>query len=258
MIMDKVVSVIIPMYNSEKTIKRALDSVINQDYKNFEIIVVNDGSIDGSRNIVEEYIKVNDAYNIRLINQDNAGVSIARNNGIKMASGDYVALLDSDDYWEKNKLYEQIKILESNHDIYLLGTWTKTIKEKENVNKIKYISFRRLLFRNVFTTSSVIIRKDVFSSIGYFNTSKKYSEDYDLWLRIGKKHKMAFYTDELTYYSTGTMGLSSKLINMEKGELSNYYDLYKSKDIGLFLFVLASIFSIVKFLKRLLYSFFKN
>lgn len=253
---NKIVSVIIPMYNSEKTIKRTLNSVINQSYKNFEVIIVNDGSTDNSPDIVEQFIKSNSSYDITLVNQNNQGVSVARNNGIKLAKGQYIAFLDSDDYWETNKLYEQIKIMGDNADIYLLGTLPKSSKDDMNTEEINYIDFRKLLFKNYFMTSSVMIRKEVFSTVGYFNTQKKYSEDYDLWLRISQKYKTAIYMKKLVNYSSESIGLSDKLVEMEKGELNNYYSLYKNEDIGFPFFVSASIFSVIKFIRRLVLNQF--
>ncbi len=254
---NKIVSVIIPMYNSEKTIKKTLDSVISQKYKNFEVIVVNDGSTDSSKDIVEEFIKANNSHDIILVNQENRGVSIARNNGIKLAKGEFIALLDSDDYWENNKLYEQVKVMRNNNDIYLLGTLAKSHKKRRSIEEIRYIKFSKLLFKNYLNTSSVMIRKDVFNMVGYFNARKRYSEDYDLWLRICKRYKVAIYMKELVNCSTETIGLSDKLVEMEKGELNNYYNLYKRGDIGLFLFILVSIFSVIKFLRRLILKRFK-
>lgn len=256
---EKMVSVVIPMYNSEKTIRRALESVINQSYKTIEVIVVNDGSTDNSRNIVEQFIKDNESYNIVLIDQNNSGPSVARNKGIQVANGDYIAFLDSDDYWERDKLSEQVKIMESNPDIYLLGTLKKSNDKRRNIKRsVKIISFYKLLFKNYFTTSSVIVKKEVFQTVGYFNTQKKYSEDYELWLRICYKYKTALYMRELTYYSSEIIGLSSKLVEMEKGELSNYYELYKERKIGLFLFLVVCTFSVIKFFKRLILESIKK
>ncbi len=98
------VSVIIPYYNSERTIVRALNSVINQVYKNFEIILIDDGSNDNSYSVVEDFIKNNSQYQIKNLYQNNSGPSKARNLGIKQSIGKYIAFLDSDDSWDKNKL----------------------------------------------------------------------------------------------------------------------------------------------------------
>lgn len=103
-------SIIIPVYNVEKYLKKCLDSVFNQTYKDYEVIVVNDGTKDNSMDIVKDY-------NVKVINQKNQGLSAARNAGVKVATGDYLIFLDSDDYWEKNILKELSKSLKNNPDL---------------------------------------------------------------------------------------------------------------------------------------------
>lgn len=103
-------SIIIPVYNVEKYLKKCLDSVFNQTYKDYEVIVVNDGTKDNSMDIVKDY-------NVKVINQKNQGLSAARNAGVKVATGDYLIFLDSDDYWEKNLLKELSKFLKNNPDL---------------------------------------------------------------------------------------------------------------------------------------------
>ena len=117
------ISVIIPMFNAENTIIAALDSIKNQTYKcEYEIIIVNDGSKDASKTIVENYILKNPQMNIMLVDQANGGVSKARNEGLRRAEGDYIALLDSDDEWLPEKIEKQMSIFEKNSNIDLLGT----------------------------------------------------------------------------------------------------------------------------------------
>ena len=103
-------SIIIPVYNVEKYIKKCLDSVFSQSYKDYEVIVINDGSTDKSMDIAKEH-------NVKIINQKNKGQSAARNNGIKHATGDYLIFLDSDDYWEKDLLKELNKSLKNKPDV---------------------------------------------------------------------------------------------------------------------------------------------
>ena len=117
------ISVVIPMYNAENTIVTALDSIKNQTYKcNYQILVINDGSNDNSKKKVEEYILENPKMNITLVNQANSGVSKARNEGLRRAEGDYIALLDSDDEWLPEKIEKQIALFEKDNNIDLLGT----------------------------------------------------------------------------------------------------------------------------------------
>lgn len=121
-------SIIIPVYNTEKYLKKCLDSVLNQTYKDYEIIIVNDGSTDNSKDIIEEYQKKYDF--IKTINQDNQGLSMARNNGIKKAKGKYFLLLDSDDYLE-NKLLEKLDTeTKENPSIDLIRFQINNVKNK--------------------------------------------------------------------------------------------------------------------------------
>lgn len=106
------ISIIVPVYNAEKTIRRCLDSIINQTYKNIEIVIVNDGSLDSSMDICKEYVKYDDR--IILINQDNRGVSSARNTGIEVSTGDYIQFVDADDEIKKNMCLEMLNTLEAN------------------------------------------------------------------------------------------------------------------------------------------------
>ena len=111
------VSVIIPTYNAARWIGETIDSVQSQTYKNYEIIVIDDGSVDSTREVLEKYIK-----NINYIYQDNKGVSSARNHGIKISAGEYIAFLDNDDIWLPDKLSLQIQVLESQKNIAMIFT----------------------------------------------------------------------------------------------------------------------------------------
>ncbi|MBO0545100.1 glycosyltransferase family 2 protein [Clostridium botulinum] len=159
------VSVIIPYYNSERTIIRALSSVINQVYKNFEIILIDDGSTDNSYKIVGSFIKNNSQYQIKNLQQKNSGPSKARNLGIKKSIGEYIAFLDSDDSWNKNKLKIQMDFIESRQDIFILGCDHKIVEDNRNIIKSKNlykfreVNFYLRLFKNYFSTPSVIIKK---------------------------------------------------------------------------------------------------
>ena len=120
-------SIIIPVYNTEAYLKKCLDSIINQTYKDFEIIVVNDGTKDNSQDIIDMYV---DKYEcVKSIVQENQGLSVARNNGIKKARGKYFLVLDSDDYFEKGLLEELNKELEKNGDVDLMRFQVRNISK---------------------------------------------------------------------------------------------------------------------------------
>lgn len=246
------VSVIIPCYNCASTIEVALNSVLNQTYLVYEVICINDGSTDDTLNILNSY-KKKFPKNIRfnVINQCNSGPSIARNRGIDTATGDWIAFLDSDDYWCKEKIKEDVNFIEYFPNTKLLSS--------VNISKpfIK-ISFKKLLFKNYFTTSSVFVRKEDISKIK-FNENQRYSEDYRTWLDMVymydsyiKSPKSTFPIDSNKAGKGFYMGngLSSHIWNMEKGELSNYYYLYECKKISFSIFFVTSAFSMIKFTRR--------
>ena len=187
------VSVIIPTYNRKHTLKRAIQSVYIQSLPPFEIIVVDDGSNDGTKEWVKQKYP-----NIKYIYQKNSGVSSARNKGIKIARGDWIALLDSDDEWLPNKLNEQINKIKSNLDVKILHSNEIWIRNGVRVNQMKkhkkfggYI-FEKCLDICRISPSSVMLKKEIFDDIGTFDESLKVCEDYDLWLRITSKYPVCF------------------------------------------------------------------
>lgn len=262
------VSVIIPYFNNEKTLERALESVSNQTYKNLEIILINDGSSDNSRNVVKEFINNNSSkFEIIHIEQENKGPSAARNKGINLASGNFIAFLDADDSWKSEKIEYQIDILKKHKDIFILGTdyelnyEGKIITKSINDKKIKYITFEKRLLKNYFNTPSVIIKREVFTEENlYFDENQRYAEDTLLYLKILRNHNGAKICMPLiTLYKPeiSKQGLSSNIIKTEKYELLNYHKLYKENDnnikkINLFKLIFLDIFSFLKFLRRII------
>ena len=187
------VSVIIPTYNRKHTLKRAIQSVHLQSLPPFEIIVVDDGSNDGTKEWVRQKYP-----NVKYIYQENSGVSSARNKGIKIARGDWIALLDSDDEWLPNKLNKQIDKIKSNLDVKILHSNEIWIRNGLRVNQMKkhkkfggYI-FEKCLDICRISPSSVMLKKEIFDYIGTFDESLKVCEDYDLWLRITSKYSVCF------------------------------------------------------------------
>lgn len=257
------VSIIIPYYNSENTIIRALDSVKNQTYRDFEIILVDDGSKDLSNKLVSKYICEN--YEMKILNlyQSNKGVSCARNYGIKSAKGEYIALLDSDDSWKKEKLEKQINFLEKHTNIYILGT-DYSISLDNNIyvksskkDKFKEISFYRQLFKNYFLTPCVIIRKKALDELGGFNEEQRYAEDKLLFMRILRRYKGGIIESPLANLHKneyGESGLSRDLKLCEKYEIRNFILLIReeNKKLDFLLVILAISFSIIKYFRRML------
>tara|TARA_B100000902_G_scaffold24358_1_gene29320 strand:- start:14483 stop:15310 length:828 start_codon:yes stop_codon:yes gene_type:complete len=209
------ISVVIPTFNRLSVLARALDSAINQTIKPHEIIVIDDGSSDQTRNwIRNKFPEINYFY------QKNMGVSTARNTGIDMAKGDWIAFLDSDDEWDKAKLELQSKAIHNNKDIPLSHTneiWIKNgvrINQKRGHQKFGGQIFNRCLKKCIISPSTVIIRKDIFNEIGLFDTSLPVCEDYDLWLRVTARYPVLLLEKELTIKYGGH---SDQLSNIDSG-----------------------------------------
>ena len=206
------ISVIIPTFNRKKILGRAIQSVINQSLQPFEVIIIDDGSNDGTKDWVKESFQ-----DIRYIYQKNQGVSSARNKGIKYACGDWVAFLDSDDEWLPNKLYEQVKAIGSNPEIKFFHTNEIWIRNGVRVNQMRkhkkyggYI-FEKCLDICKVSPSSVLIKKEIFDDVGAFDNSLRVCEDYDLWLRITSKYPVVFLDIPLIYKYGGHAGQLSKV-----------------------------------------------
>ena len=192
------ISVIIPTFNRKETLKRAIQSVVMQSYTPYEIIVIDDGSDDGTK----EWLKDNFP-NVKYIYQMNSGVSSARNKGIKFARGDWIALLDSDDEWLPSKLKDQANEIELNPAAKFLHTNEIWIRNGVRVNQMKkhkkyggYI-FEKCLDMCRISPSSVLIKKDIFDEIGMFDETLKVCEYYDLWLRLASKYPVHFLDQPL-------------------------------------------------------------
>lgn len=254
------VSVIVPAYNSSATIKASLESAIGQSYPVHEILVINDGSVDHTGDLVQQLIKTHTDVTIRYHNKMNEGPSVARNMGIKMATGDLIAFLDSDDVWLKDKLKLQVDVLKAHPEIALLGG---LYQDKNKGNKpFKAVTFKDLLLRNSFFTSATVVRRSVFNTVKPFNENKKYSEDYNLWLRILTQFNGGVLNEVVFSYASETGinddGLSGNLWLMEKGELDNYKEMYALKHISTGRFIFLIGFSLLKFSRRLLKKIVKK
>lgn len=239
------------MYNAEKTILHVLDSVQNQTFLPYEIIIVNDGSTDQSLQIVQKYKEENKKITIHIFDKENAGVSSTRNLGMKMAQGNWIALLDSDDLWHSEKLKIMSAYLSRGYS--LLGhNFTLNAFEKISEHKMareKIILLRDILISNPMVTPSIIMKK----SIGLqFDETMKYAEDHDLWLRIIEKDGKALFVDlplvKLNRIPLTAGGASSNIWLMRKGELNMYIKFFKDKPLYWFFLPFFLTFSLLKFL----------
>ncbi len=256
------ISVIIPVYNAEKSIERSLISIKDQTWKgDFEIILVNDGSTDKSAEIIQNYQQDNPNENIILIHQKNGGVSKARNTAMKIAKGEFIALLDSDDEWLPEKTQKQMEYLE-NEDFDIDFLATRRINHRllfpyeSGQNKLAEITFRKLMFRNEAQPSTVIFKRKIIENIGFFDDRQRYSEDLNYWLKISFQHKMYILDEELLLggsgkRSFGVSGLSANLREMEKGFQKNLREMLDLKRINFVEYVLYYLFYKIKYIFRL-------
>ena len=179
------VSVIIPTYNRGWILKEAIDSVLTQDYNNFELIVVDDGSTDNTSEILASY-----GNDIKVLFQENKGVSAARNRGIAEASGQFIAFLDSDDLWLPQKLSTQVEFFDKTPDALICQTEEVWIRKGKRVNpKMRHKKPSGMIFEPslelcLVSPSAVMIRRVLFDRVGEFDVTLPACEDYDLWLRI--------------------------------------------------------------------------
>lgn len=255
--MKILVTVIIPVYNTENFIISCLESVLNQTYKNFEVIVIDDGSTDSTLAVLNDYQCRYKIPNLRIVHQINSGPSAARNIGIQLAKGEYIAFLDSDDIWKSNKLEKQIKAFNKNPDTVIIGTLsgTKMIQSEPYLR----ISLVKLLFFNYFVTSTVMCRTDIFIDLR-FNEKQKYSEDYRLWLEILANYGDGIILNENLVIGAekkryGDCGLSAALSKMEKGEITNYIFLYRNRKITFLYLTCTIVWSLLKYCRRLFMTY---
>ncbi|MFH1612854.1 MAG: glycosyltransferase [bacterium] len=176
------ISVIIPTYNCAQSLLEAIESVLNQSFKDYEIIVIDDGSQDETKNVIDSYMK-----NICYIYQQNQGVACARNLGIKKAQGKYIAFLDADDIWIKDKLKMQIECFEKYPEIGLVFSDLIILNENKEEKEYKIGNFKKdveaLIQHNFIPTSKVMVKKECFEKVGMFENFNL-AEDYNLWLKI--------------------------------------------------------------------------
>ena len=201
------ISVVIPSYNRKDFLKRSIDSAINQTKKPLEIIVVDDGSTDGTETMIKS-----DYDFVKFIKQKNKGVSAARNIGIKVSIGEWICFLDSDDEWKKDKLEKQINAVKSNPSYKFFHSneiWIKNgirINQKKKHKKYGGDIFDKCLDMCRISPSSVMIDKTVFDEVGNFNENLVVCEDYELWLRICDKYRVFFIDEPLIIKYGGHQG----------------------------------------------------
>lgn len=255
-------SVVIPLYNKAAYFEKAINSVLTQTYSELEVIIVNDGSTDDSfaqLSVISCQLSVEDPESfkkIRIIDQTNQGVSVARNNGVKLAKYDYIAFLDADDWWEPTYLEEMKGLIEKFPEAGLYGSSYYKVKQGkfipanigvESGFSNGLINYCRVYAKTMYQpiwTGAAVIRKSVYESENGFNPTLKLGEDFDLWLRVAMKCPVALLNKPLAYYNQdveqANRAIGDKLYEPEQHMLfADYRELNKNPDFRYLFEVLA-------------------
>jgi glycosyltransferase involved in cell wall biosynthesis len=231
---NPLVSVIIPNYNYGRYLREAIDSVLNQTYLNLEIIVVDDGSKDNSKEVLESY-----GTRIKTIFQQNQGVSAARNNGVALSRGEYLAFLDADDLWLPRKLERQLELFSRDQEIGLVHVGMEEIDEDGNtLSNLEdgmegWISVEMLLFNKptIFGAGSgILIPRRVFDEIGGFDPRLSTSADWDANYQISARYRIGFVREILIKYRMHKTNMHSNVRVMEDDMLLAYEKAFSGTD----------------------------
>lgn len=195
------VSIVMPAYNCAEHIKESIDSALAQTHKDIELIVVDDGSTDGTAEVVQSYENP-----VVYLYQENRGMSAARNTAMKSATGDFIAFLDSDDLWEPSKLEKQIALFETHPKIGMVGSYLEPIDSNgKRSGKTKPTSrpaedFDSMFMQGTPVPTSVMIRSECVREVGYFNEAIFGMEEVEFFMRIAQKYQVKFMDEILGFY----------------------------------------------------------
>lgn len=246
------VSVIIPTYNHEKFINQTIESVLNQTFQDFEIIITDDGSTDNTKNIIKSF---NDKRIKFFSFKENKGVPTALNNCLKHASSKYISLLGSDDLFEKQKLERQVSFLEKNKNIGAVFSWANIIDEKNNLinnknplylrfkqqNKSRYQWLNYFFYKsNCLCASSALIRKSIHDKVGKYDERYLQLQDFDFWIRLCLKYEIYIIKEPLVKYRFNTDKKNLSADDEEKNNrlfwehlsiMNNFLNIKKKEDL---------------------------
>jgi glycosyltransferase involved in cell wall biosynthesis len=220
------ISIVIPAYNAEKTIKKTIESVLEQTYQDFEVIVINDGSIDKTVQIVESFKDKR----INIFSYENCGLPTARNRGIYRSTGEFIAFLDADDLWTKDKLEMQLNALKESPEAGLAYSWTCFMDVDEQGEAVSFLRspeyafagdvYQQLLIGDfIHSGSNTLIRYQAIQAAGEFEPTLKSCEDWDYWLRIAARFHFVVVPKYQILYRRTPGGMSSKVEVMKEASL---------------------------------------
>jgi glycosyltransferase involved in cell wall biosynthesis len=227
------ISVIIPAYNAERTLQETVESVQNQTFSDFEIIIINDGSTDQTLTISQNFVDPR----VKIFSYQNAGVSVARNRGIANAMGEFIAFIDADDLWTPDKLERQLKALSNNSEAGVAYSWTQTIDERGKPLPHNHPVFLEgsvyadLLVSNFIANgSNILVRREVISQVGEFDADANIrgSEDWDYYLRLAAETHFTVVPDWQILYRQSSTSVSSNFEMMEASALAVVKKAYQS------------------------------
>jgi glycosyltransferase involved in cell wall biosynthesis len=234
------VSVIMSVFNDATFLEQSIKSVLKQSYKNFEFIIVDDASTDESSKLIKDYKKKDNRIIFYQL-KSNQGSPIALNKGIQLASGEYIARIDSDDVWlDSDKLLKQLEVMQSNPKLAFIGSWAKVLDINNNdlFNLIYPTDYHtinnKMLTHNCFISSSILLRKKMLGRSIRYGTPGKYAEDYGLWLKLGTKGSFLNIPQLMVAYRINPNGISQtkhksqinatiRMIKEHKNDYPSYY-----------------------------------
>ena len=252
-------SVIIPLYNKAPYVAKAIESVLGQTYRDFEVIVIDDGSTDQSLEVAKTF----ENKSITIVSQPNSGVSTARNNGVKLAKHPYICFLDADDWWHPTFLEEMKRLITDFPDAGIYGSGYYIVKNGQE--RIAPIGVPQGFERGIIdycevyaktlcmplTSISVVIPKHIFDEEKGFKSQLKFGEDFDLWIRIALKHKVILVNKPLAYYNqdvdVNNRAIGSRFYKPEEHMLfSNYGDFMHNEGFR-FLFERLALYGLLSY-----------
>lgn len=266
--MSVTISVIVPVYNASRTIIRCIDSILNNlkdTPYSWELILINDGSTDNSLKIIHEYIDNSDIEEyVHILTQTNQGTAAAKNVGIQISKGEFIAFNDSDDEWLPGKIKLQMEYLYNHPDVAMVGGMygKDKVHRMRKIDAQHCITINKQIFKNYFATQTVTLRRYILNKTGLFNPHMRYAEEGFFFNNMTYHYKCVLLnvrmaTNICLKERWGEAGLSGNLWEMEKGELYNLKCAYQFHYVGWHLFLLAYGFSIAKFIRRLTIKYFR-
>jgi glycosyltransferase involved in cell wall biosynthesis len=216
------ISVIIPVYNGENTIRDTIASVLNQTFSALELIIIDDGSTDSTPDVIAS---ISDP-RVRAFSYTNSGQAASRNRGVSLAKGEYVSFIDADDLWTPEKLESQWQALQANPEAAVAYSWTDCIDERGQFSRRgSYISAsgdvyaKLLLVDFIESGSNPLIRTDAFEAVGGFDESLPAAEDWDLWLRLAQRYRFVAVSASQIRYRQSPTSWSANVLKQEAGSL---------------------------------------